>query len=63
MPNLPDIVEWWHSLPAEWQFLFAVPFAVAAAGFVREWIDSRAKAQDEERVDCLAREPSDASGR
>lgn len=50
MHALTDIVDWWLSLPAEWQFLFALPFAVVAAAFLGEWARGRGRHHGEKQA-------------
>jgi hypothetical protein len=33
-----DCAAWWAGVPREFAFLLALPFAVAAAAFVAEWV-------------------------
>ena len=32
-----NIAGWWTALPAEWQFLFGLPFFVVAVAFAAHW--------------------------
>ena len=36
-----ELQEWFATLSADFLFLLALPFAVAAAGLAREWFDAR----------------------
>jgi hypothetical protein len=41
MGELREILTWYDALDATFKFLFALPFIVAAAGLITEWVRTR----------------------